>query len=112
MVIGLARSNKPIITNLKNVIHLFEIGCHLIGKLAWCYAPRPRGLVHFQAMFISAGLEEYVAPHHPLKACDSVRGDRFISVPDMRPSVGVTDRGRDGKRLGHKLASNGVRPLL
>jgi hypothetical protein len=54
-------------------------------------------------VLVSAGEKEDVAAVEPHESRDSVGGDRFVGVPDMRRTVRIGDCGGDVVRLVGRL---------
>src|SRR5690606_39459803 len=100
MVILLGSTDETIIRYVELVEPLTEISGHFICQVAWS-SPQLTGLLrHLQPVFVSSGLEAHFAAAEPLKAGQYVRGDRLIGMANVRPPVGIVDRGdRKSTRL-------------
>ena len=77
--------------------HIFEIACHFIREFKRLAPCRPRSLDHFEAMFIRAGHKADIAAHEPLKTRNGVGCNGFISMADVRLTVGIGYCGGDIK---------------
>ena len=97
---GLGGANEPVIGNVQLVAHRHEIGRHFIAQTLHIAVLPSCSLDHFQAVFVGAGGEAHVATLHPLKPRNRVRCNRFIGMADVRPAVGIADRGGDVERVG------------
>ena len=52
-------------------------------------------------MFVGAGLKTHIVTDQTMETGNRIGGDRFISMTDVRTTIGVADRGSDVERLGH-----------
>jgi hypothetical protein len=102
------RANEKIVRNVKGIAHLLEKTRHFVCELTSLYALRPCGLSHLQPVLVGAGLEADVPALRALKAGNDVGRDRFISVADVRRTVGIADRGGDVERIGHCARPSGA----
>src|SRR5690606_26470907 len=118
MVILLGSTDETIIRYVELVEQLTEISGHFICQVAWSSPQLTGPLRHLQPVFVSSGLEAHFAAAEPLKAGQCVRGDRLIGMADVRPSVGIVDRGREIIWLCQapvplrRSLRRGIRPML
>ena len=101
MMIRLHRADEPIVGNIESVVHHSEISRHFVGKFARGAALFLGLARHFEAVFVSPGLEADVAPAQTLETCDDIGGDRLVGVADMGATIGVIDRRRDIEGFRH-----------
>ncbi len=104
---GLRSTKETIVRNIQYVCHLKEIRRHFVREGARLHAPAARGLDHLEAVLVGARLEEDVAALTALEARDRVGGDHLIGMADVRPPVGIMDRGGEVIGLGHAGALGG-----
>ena len=88
-------ADEAVERDVQPLIHCLEAAGVALGKIGRQHALALCGLNHLQAMLVGAGQKEHILAIETLKARQRVGRDRFISVADMRHTIGIGDRGRD-----------------
>ncbi len=98
---GLGRADKIIVADADFLPESLEDRDHCVGKDVRLDILSGRGFDDLDPVLIGAGEKKRLPAIQAVEAGHGIRGDRGVRMAEVRLAVGIVNRRRDVKRLGH-----------